>query len=594
MLRDARGWRARRSTVPRARRSRAAPARQAPRKRRAAAPSRSSAAAWPAWPPRTSWSSAASRSRLRAQGARRQGAQHPGAGHRRAAGAARCPASTASASSPASTTTCRTRCGGSRSRATRTASGTTSSTPTRASRRAPNGRAGRQLFGIAPDPRRGARRPRALQRAPDRGARSSSRASRRTRPQFFANRLMVFLTSCDERRYGQWEHTTLVGLRPGRGQVRGVPDGHRRGLTRTLVAAKETVASTRTIGNMAEAFVMNIMQRGNDGALDRVLNAPDQRGVDRPVGRAAAQARRALPRRPHGRGARGARGRIVARARARPPRPPAPRSRPTGSSRAMPVERARKLLVAASVLALDPALAGDERALRRLDERHPVLPARAGRHHPRPHHLRRRAVGADRADPGAVLGRARLRARLRRRHGRSTACRSTSPTGTRPGILYGKPAKQCTREEVAREVWAQIKAHLEDTGESVLPDDMLHSWFLDPAISWHPKRGGATATTSRCWSTRSARGRSARRRATKIPNLFLAGDYVQTDIDLATMEGANESGRAAVNALLDASGSKAEPRADVQALRPAGVRGRQGGRRRAVQRRASRTRSTVG
>ena len=34
------------------------------------------------------------------------------------------------------------------------------------------------------------------------------------------------------------------------------------------------MASTRTIGNMAEAFIMNIMQRGNDGALDRVLDAP--------------------------------------------------------------------------------------------------------------------------------------------------------------------------------------------------------------------------------------------------------------------------------------------------------------------------------
>ena len=36
---------------------------------------------------------------------------------------------------------------------------------------------------------------------------------------------------------------------------------------------------------------------------------------------------------------------------------------------------------------------------------------------------------------------------------------------------------------------------------------------------------------------------------------------MQTDVDLATMEGANESGRAAVNALLEASGSKAEPAA---------------------------------
>jgi uncharacterized protein with NAD-binding domain and iron-sulfur cluster len=45
---------------------------------------------------------------------------------------------------------------------------------------------------------------------------------------------------------------------------------------------------------------------------------------------------------------------------------------------------------------------------------------------------------------------------------------------------------------------------------------------------------------------------------TAIPNLFLAGDYVRTDIDLATMEGANESGRAASNAILEASGSNAE------------------------------------
>jgi len=43
--------------------------------------------------------------------------------------------------------------------------------------------------------------------------------------------------------------------------------------------------------------------------------------------------------------------------------------------------------------------------------------------------------------------------------------------------------------------------------------------------------------------------------------MFLCGDYVQTDIDLATMEGANESGRAAVNALLEASESSAEPAA---------------------------------
>jgi uncharacterized protein with NAD-binding domain and iron-sulfur cluster len=37
----------------------------------------------------------------------------------------------------------------------------------------------------------------------------------------------------------------------------------------------------------------------------------------------------------------------------------------------------------------------------------------------------------------------------------------------------------------------------------------------------------------------------------------MTGDFVQTDIDLATMEGANESARHAVNAILDESRSSA-------------------------------------
>jgi uncharacterized protein with NAD-binding domain and iron-sulfur cluster len=42
---------------------------------------------------------------------------------------------------------------------------------------------------------------------------------------------------------------------------------------------------------------------------------------------------------------------------------------------------------------------------------------------------------------------------------------------------------------------------------------------------------------------------------TGIGNLFLASDYVKTNTDLATMEGANEAARRAVNAILKAAGS---------------------------------------
>jgi hypothetical protein len=46
---------------------------------------------------------------------------------------------------------------------------------------------------------------------------------------------------------------------------------------------------------------------------------------------------------------------------------------------------------------------------------------------------------------------------------------------------------------------------------------------------------------------------------TGIENLFLASDYVKTTTDLATMEGANEAARRAVNGILQSQQSKRTP-----------------------------------
>src|SRR5687768_16072246 len=135
-----------------------------------------------------------------------------------------------------------------------------------------NGRADAQLFGAVPDPNE-MRRPGGLQRLLVEEALKQQGISPQE-AELFANRVMVFLTSCEERRYGQWEHTSWWDFVRAETQSDEYKKVIARGLTRSLVAAKETVASTRTIGNMAEAFVMNIMERGNDGAPDRVLNAP--------------------------------------------------------------------------------------------------------------------------------------------------------------------------------------------------------------------------------------------------------------------------------------------------------------------------------
>jgi len=45
---------------------------------------------------------------------------------------------------------------------------------------------------------------------------------------------------------------------------------------------------------------------------------------------------------------------------------------------------------------------------------------------------------------------------------------------------------------------------------------------------------------------------------TGVRNMFLAGDYLLTETDLACMEGANEAARRAANGVLDAAGSRAE------------------------------------
>ena len=383
--------------------------------------------------------------------------------------------------------------------------------------------------------------------------------------EFFANRLVVFLTSSDERRYGQWEQTSWWDFV----RAEGKSEEYRRvlvtGLTRTLVAAKEHVASTRTIGNMAEAFVMNIMGRGNDGALDRVLNAPtNEAWIDpwlihlrslgvRFVAGAAVE------------GLKVRRGRIAGAQIRRRGRKERSVVDADWFISAMPVERAR-LLLSRDVLALDPSLAGMNELFydwmngiqfylrRKIDLVHGHLTF----------------VDAPWALTALTQGQFWPSKDFARDYGDGSVvdCLSVDISDwDTPGMFNGKRAKDCTREEIAREVWPQIKAHLEDNGENVLPDDILHSWFLDPAIQWSKRRGGNVnddpllVNTIGSWFRRPTA-------ETAIPNFFVAGDFVQTNIDLATMEGANESGRAAVNALLEHSGAKAEPVRMFQLYRP--------------------------
>jgi hypothetical protein len=91
----------------------------------------------------------------------------------------------------------------------------------------------------------------------------------------------------------------------------------------------------------------------------------------------------------------------------------------------------------------------------------------------------------------------------------------------------------------------------------------VRAWFLDPAIEFAKPNENANLeplliNTAGSWDDRPEA-------TTRIPNLVLAADYVRTNTDLATMEGANEAARRAVNAILDATGSAA-PRCQVFTL----------------------------
>jgi hypothetical protein len=120
--------------------------------------------------------------------------------------------------------------------------------------------------------------------------------------------------------------------------------------------------------------------------------------------------------------------------------------------------------------------------------------------------------------------------------------------------LHGKAAKDCTPAEIEAEVWEQIKRSVNYGHFTKLKDEQLHSFSLDPSLSRHQ---GTTANEEPLLVNLVDTWKLRPEAVSKIPNLFLASDYVRTYTDLATMEAANEAARRAVNGILDAAESSA-------------------------------------
>ena len=369
---------------------------------------------------------------------------------------------------------------------------------------------------------------------------------------YFVERLLVFVTSSKARRFGQWENTSWWDFV---GAATRSPDYQRvlaAGLTRNLVAAKETVASTRTIGTMGEAFVHTMAGAGADGEIDRVLDLPTDEAWIRPWMR-LLRARGVRFVKGHGLARfEMKRGRIAAvwvtdgRGRRR-------RVKADWYVSAMPVERLRRHL-SASVLRAAPALEG-------LHELRTDWMVGIQYYLKRPVDIVHGHITFI-DSPWALTALTQAQfwedrdfpAGLRRRAGPSTACRSTSPTGTPPASCSASPPSGAPAGRSRRRSGRRSGSTTRRPSSCRTTSSTPGSWTpASPGTRSCKRNRNATpllVNTAGSWENRP-------RAATRIPNLFLSGDFVRTNIDLATMEGANESARAATNAICDAAGSRA-------------------------------------
>jgi geranylgeranyl pyrophosphate synthase/uncharacterized protein with NAD-binding domain and iron-sulfur cluster len=376
---------------------------------------------------------------------------------------------------------------------------------------------------------------------------------------FFGARIWQILTSCRERRIDEYERTAWWDFVGAEGRSASYQKFLASGVTRSLVAAKARKASTRTIGDIFVQLMLTVIDP-TAGSTDRVLDGPTNlvwidpwlsllasRGVEY---RFNADVEEIL--------CDGARVTGVA-------------VRENGSQTvvtgdyyvsAVPLERMAPL-VNERLAAADPALPNLRTLAPNVDWMNGVQ------------YYLRSDVPTTHGHVIHIDSEWALTSISQLQFWRSVAPEQFGDSDVR-GILSvdvsdwtapgsgGRPAMECSREEVADEAWDQLKRSI-NVDRELLRDEDLHSWFVDPDIERDPVRSGYLANAEPLLVNLVGTWPLRPDAATAIPNLFLASDYVRTFTDLATMEGANEAARRAVNAVLDAVGF-AGSRCDVWPL----------------------------
>ena len=368
---------------------------------------------------------------------------------------------------------------------------------------------------------------------------------------FFASRVWQIVTSCRERRsneyekIGWWEFIGAAERSPGYQKLLG------HGITRSLVAAKADLASTKTIGDIFVQLLLDIAAPGPSS--DRVLNGPTNDVWISPWLEYLAA-----------RGVRyhlGARVTAITCAQGRIKDVTVRRNETLQKVAAdyyvcaLPVEDVVPLLTP-GLLAADPSLAN----LRQLEQATAwmngiqiFLTEDVDLAHGHTIYVDS-PWALTSVSQGQFWGDVDL---SQYGNGNVKGILSVDISEWEQKGLNGKTAKDCDPQELTREVWEQLKRSLNHGDTIVLKDEHLYEWFLDPALQL---REGASDTNEEPLLVNFVDTWRLRPEAvTRIPNLFLAADYVRTYTDLATMEAGNEAARRAVNGILRASGVSAKP-----------------------------------
>jgi uncharacterized protein with NAD-binding domain and iron-sulfur cluster len=371
---------------------------------------------------------------------------------------------------------------------------------------------------------------------------------------YWVDKAWVYVSSCDARRLGQWDNVAwsdFVDESKFNVEYREVLND---GLVRNLAATQSADASTHAIGLVGEASILSLMGLGNDqnATFDRVLDGPTSQvwldqwvallqsmGVQFNVGWALDGL--------------AMNGGQISGAQVLDPNGQSHTVQAAWYVSAIPFERIGALLTS-EMLSADPSLEGILKLQNAwmsglqvyLREPFPLTNGHVNYLYS-PWALTSISQGQFWTEPLTDYGDGTVKESF------STIISDWNA----PGILYGKPANELSADQIADEVWAQIKQHVNKDGQApVLTDAMLHSWFLDPAIT--PASGGQAAEDSLPLFIQNP-GEWANRpdSVSKIPNFFLAGEWVKTNICVTTMDGANQGGRQAANGVLAASGSSA-------------------------------------